>query len=504
MTTPSRYSIFALSFWCSCVVILSSHTAHSQIPVQEYYNMPFSEISIGEPALWKQIPEKIPGLKSGETIVLYKTASDKIVMCFPKNGKLISIDMPLSVSKIGTFPVSGILEIEKFSTGIALEQADIGRFNTAKSRETIEISKTSAILDSDKASSVQAQATMKRSLSSENTGSVQKAISSETDMMTDTHETVGDQVARQSSMASNYSEQFQKKAGSHQGLTISTSELREQFAQKLSLTNTEFASFILGMLSGYGNISDLIEQEYIEPLMEIFNFNILDESMLLSQFFDSELFREFFEENQMAALFQDADIINQIESNQIESIENLREIFNDPELIDLFRKYIYRLTGFFDSGAEWLEENPTFKPHDPEIQTLVSLFKNNPEIRRILNREFSSIFRKKMEHAVSSCHIETTFSKINSKTYHGHSAAIGIEIMNSGATPIYDVLILTGVPDNSEFNLFFDKYPEKKGFYNFFMYSKNVICTKLYRPINPGETFKNIFSITVDPWYIHH
>ena len=89
------FSIFTIGILLGWMMApLVSHAAKNKMTVEDYYKMPFSNISVGEPANLNKIPSNIPTLKSGRTVIFYRTTLNKIIMCFPESGKSIELDFP--------------------------------------------------------------------------------------------------------------------------------------------------------------------------------------------------------------------------------------------------------------------------------------------------------------------------------------------------------------------------------------------------------------------------
>ena len=86
--------------------------------------------------------------------------------------------------------------------------------------------------------------------------------------------------------------------------------------------------------------------------------------------------------------------------------------------------------------------------------------------------------------------------------HHGHELVIAVAIENRGDTPLYDAVVVNGIPANTTFVRFPITDTRTRGFLHFHLAGERSIVWKLYRPLAPGETFKATFVVRLDPWLV--
>ena len=163
------------------------------------------------------------------------------------------------------------------------------------------------------------------------------------------------------------------------------------------------------------------------------------------------------------------------------------------------------IAGFYDSQDNLLVyESETILTAE-EREQIINLLVSKGKLSELVNRNLSATARTGVEIPAVADHASVvSISSVSSTTYFGHEFALTISLANTGNTPIFDALILNGLPENTTFVRFACRASKVSGYipvYHEFSDQK-LIFVKLYRPIAPGETFKITVLLRAAPWPI--
>ncbi len=148
-------------------------------------------------------------------------------------------------------------------------------------------------------------------------------------------------------------------------------------------------------------------------------------------------------------------------------------------------------------------EDGMFEPTQEEIESFSEILLQDGDLDTLVNRQFSEPFLPiDYESQLGGEEIETSFHLLPEPRFHGSLGALYMTISNKGTKPIYDLLMIVAVPENTEFTHFLNPTPYARGYLNEIHSASKSIVIKLYRPIMPGQTFSNIILLTMDKWLV--
>jgi hypothetical protein len=136
-----------------------------------------------------------------------------------------------------------------------------------------------------------------------------------------------------------------------------------------------------------------------------------------------------------------------------------------------------------------------------EREQIMKLVEEGGSLTLLLNRPASDHFRREKvppPDAVYAGQLQLTF--VPDRLYYGHEVGLAITLKNTGAAPIYDAVICNGVPQNTGFVRFWVEGEATRGFFAYYSKTRRLIFVKVYRPIQPGESFRILAILRADPW----
>jgi hypothetical protein len=146
---------------------------------------------------------------------------------------------------------------------------------------------------------------------------------------------------------------------------------------------------------------------------------------------------------------------------------------------------------------------PPVEKVPPEEQALFmqALLKGGP-LSLLLDRPCSAGFRTQAG-GEGECEAEAKWVPLGKGPHHhGGRAVLVIEAKNRGTRPMYDLLLLAGVPEHARFAMFPVQNPGQSGFLHAHLTGRSLLVWKLYRPLQPGQTFRASVVLTLDPWVV--
>lgn len=159
------------------------------------------------------------------------------------------------------------------------------------------------------------------------------------------------------------------------------------------------------------------------------------------------------------------------------------------------------IDGFYD--ADNILMKTTVEVPQEEINAFRELLNQNGPIADLLNRAFSESLRTNDTSIASNCLAELTVDVLGNAPFrHGNRLMFTISLVNRNQQPIYDAVIVNAIPKHTSFDVFPVLNTEKHGVLQTFMDSRNIIVWKLYRPLQPGETFRASYAVVLDRWKI--
>ena len=163
------------------------------------------------------------------------------------------------------------------------------------------------------------------------------------------------------------------------------------------------------------------------------------------------------------------------------------------------------LSGFYDTDDSQVSYSidEMLSPHDQE----------ELKFNVCTEAEFTKLFRKLTKKRTEQCTEEqcteepTLSIETNSfpaKLFHGHQAEIVVKVKNIGKSPAFNVLILTAIPENTNYLEFRGGTEAGKLYYELPAKSCNTIAIILRKPLFPGETFKANTFVKLAPWTVNN
>jgi len=163
---------------------------------------------------------------------------------------------------------------------------------------------------------------------------------------------------------------------------------------------------------------------------------------------------------------------------------------------------IANFSGIFDDALHQIICDAQFIPTVTEMSDFQMLLDSDIVVSDLLHRPFSEGFRLNAPEGGDNCQIESEFNAFPDILYHGHLAVVSISIKNTGDAPIYDMVAVAAIPEHTAFAGFHENNPAKSGYLNFYVKARNIVVMKIYRPLNPSETFQNLIILKIDSWRV--
>jgi hypothetical protein len=169
---------------------------------------------------------------------------------------------------------------------------------------------------------------------------------------------------------------------------------------------------------------------------------------------------------------------------------NIVRVLMDQNLVD----------GFYDAVNLLM---PPVEQVPPEEQALfMQLLAKGGPLNELMDRSCSAGFRTQGA-GEGECIGEARWIPMGKGPFlHGGKAVLILEVKNGGTRPLYDLLMFGGLPEHTRFALFPVQNPGQSGFLHAHLSSRSLLVWKLYRPLQPGQTFRTSVVLTLDPWVV--
>ena len=169
---------------------------------------------------------------------------------------------------------------------------------------------------------------------------------------------------------------------------------------------------------------------------------------------------------------------------------------------DLLRALIENeLTGYFDSDVmRVLDEMAVLVPL-VERERLIRMLREGVPLAELLDSDLSAAFRQRLRPpAGARCQAEVRLETTQDVVWYGHYFGLLITVENTGDAPVFDALILNGLPRHTSFVRFALPEEGTRGFTQCYLPENQLVAVRLYRPIMPGESFKVTVVLRAAAW----
>ncbi len=161
------------------------------------------------------------------------------------------------------------------------------------------------------------------------------------------------------------------------------------------------------------------------------------------------------------------------------------------------------ISGFYDGEDNLLLSDEALVIAIEEREQIIRLIRTHGELAKIVFRDVSQKHRT-AANIPAGAKYEGQL-KVTTRTtpiQYAHPFVLVLSLTNTGKTPLLDTVILNGLPANCQFVRFGVDPKRTAGFFPYYHESETdkLIFVKLYRPIQPGETFKVAVLCQADPW----
>lgn len=175
-------------------------------------------------------------------------------------------------------------------------------------------------------------------------------------------------------------------------------------------------------------------------------------------------------------------------------------VLDNDDLFSLLKDFGL-LDGYYDSDqVSRLDENVVVPQR--EKQAFMLLLREGASMEQLIERPLSEPFRAKLpKPGTSVTRLQMTVDPLWLGVYHhGGKIVYSLVLTNTGTAPLHDALILSGLPEHTTF----DRFPvaDEGGYAHFHVANRSLVAWKLYRPLEPGQTFRASFVVKLDPWRI--
>lgn len=161
------------------------------------------------------------------------------------------------------------------------------------------------------------------------------------------------------------------------------------------------------------------------------------------------------------------------------------------------------ISGFYDGEDNLLLTDEALVIAVDEREQIIRLIRTHGELAKIIFRDASQKHRTAANiPAGAKYEGQLTVTSRTTPIRYAHPFVLVLSMTNPGKTPLLDTVILNGLPANSQFVRFGVDPKRTAGFFPYYHESETekLIFVKLYRPIQPGETFKIAVLCQADPW----
>jgi hypothetical protein len=188
-------------------------------------------------------------------------------------------------------------------------------------------------------------------------------------------------------------------------------------------------------------------------------------------------------------------------------IDRATGLFGAIEEADILRKLQEsgHIDGFYD------QDNNLIPARDSGVilsmsqrDHLILMLRNRVTLSEILLIEATARLRRQAKIAPDATYQgKLTVSCPTEPVYYGHSFVLILQLENTGQAPLFDGLILDGLPAHCRF-LRFGVSPDKAvGYVPAYLEAQQLIAVRLVRPLQPGEKFRIALVCQADPWLLN-
>jgi len=157
--------------------------------------------------------------------------------------------------------------------------------------------------------------------------------------------------------------------------------------------------------------------------------------------------------------------------------------------------------GFYD--AKNILMAPALEVPPEELAAFQTVFEKGGPVSNLVNRAFSAVLRRDAAAGGSNCVSELLVDVVGEPPFHhGARVLFTVALANKGDGTVYDALILNALPEHAAFSEFPLRDAPRRGFSQTYLPKRKLMVWKLYRPLEPGETFRASYVLNLDPWQI--
>ncbi len=175
-------------------------------------------------------------------------------------------------------------------------------------------------------------------------------------------------------------------------------------------------------------------------------------------------------------------------------------VLDDDDLHSLLKDFGL-LDGYYAADQVTRLDGSVVVP-EREKQAYMIMLREGSGMEELIERPFSETFRQKdVADSKEAPRVQMTLDPLWLGVYHhGGKIVYSLVMTNTGTVPIYDALILSGLPENTSF----DRFPvaDEGGYTHYHVANRSLVAWKLYRPLAPGQTFRGSFVVKLNPWRI--
>ena len=159
------------------------------------------------------------------------------------------------------------------------------------------------------------------------------------------------------------------------------------------------------------------------------------------------------------------------------------------------------IDGFYD--AQNILMVPAMEVPPEELAAFQAVVEKGGPMSNLVDRAFSAALRTDEAGAASNCVVELSMLAVGGSSFHhGARVLFTVGLSNRGCGPVYDALILNALPAHTTFVEFPFRDAPRRGFSQTYLAKRELLVWKIYRPLQPGETFRTSYLVTLDPWRV--
>ncbi|MBT5607631.1 MAG: hypothetical protein HN742_18935 [Lentisphaerae bacterium] len=174
---------------------------------------------------------------------------------------------------------------------------------------------------------------------------------------------------------------------------------------------------------------------------------------------------------------------------------NVSEL-DDSGILELLED-LGMVDGFYDSGNNRILLDTSEIIADETVSRLLAELRANGTVTRYAGGQLALIFEPRVT-GKADVSLKAVARQERQKLYHGSSLIVLLTLRNSGSEPLRDLICFLPVPEHTNFNRFLVRH--FRGFVNGVFAEDRLLFWRLYRPLEPGETFKSVFVLDLDRW----